>query len=182
MEPLAAMTTSRTTRDSKSGRGFTLIELCVVLVLIAIALAIAIPRYGGFMTRGTLRSETRRLASAARYLSHEASRTGKTHYLNFDPRRGRYWVTIDTGAARAVEERTQLAGSYTLPDGVRIADMLVVERGLRKHGRHQIGFYPRGESDEAIVRFSNMNKSRFYSLHIKPYGRYEVYDYYYKGK
>ena len=50
------MTISRTT---SARRGFTLIELAVALLIVALVVAIALPRYGGMLTRGGLRSEAR---------------------------------------------------------------------------------------------------------------------------
>ena len=167
--------------------GFTLIELGVVLCLLAIVLTIVIPRYGGFLMRGTTRSEARRLSATARYLSNEASRSGKTHYLNFDLRKDRYWVTVQTGKARAVKESTHLSRTHTLPEGIHIKDVVVHGRGKKSSGSQRVAFYPKGENDEAIVHFSRntsrgYGKKQFYSLHIKPYsGRCKMYDYYYKG-
>ncbi len=163
-------------------RGFTLIELIIVLVLLGIFLGIVIPRYGGFLLRGTMRSESRRLAAVARYLSDEASRSGVPHYLNFDLGKDTYWITVDKGGRKAVDLSTHLSRSYTLSDGVRFKDVQVYRRGKKSHGKQRIGFYSKGEVDEAIIHFSDFGKENFYSLHVKPFnGSCDIYDYYYKG-
>lgn len=175
-------TTSPTTRSRHVAGGFTLIELCVVLVLVGVVLALVIPRYGGFLTRGSMRSEARRLAALVRYLRHEASRSGKVHYLSFDVGRDEYSVSVDEGKGRAAEDLTQLAKPHVLAEGIRFRDVTVYGRGQKSEGRQLVAFTPRGESDEAIVHFSDYGKDRFCSLHIKPYnGRSDIYDYYYKG-
>jgi Tfp pilus assembly protein FimT len=152
------------------------------MVLIAVVLALVLPRYGGILIRGGMRSEARRLAAAVRYLRHEASRTDKTHYLTFDLSTDSYAVTIDEGKGRPVEESTHLAKAHVLAEGIRFKDVMVYKRGQRSEGKQVVGFYPKGESDEAIVHFSDYAKGRFCTLHIKPYnGRSDIYDYYYKG-
>lgn len=175
------MTTSPTTRDSR--RGFTLIELCVVLVLVAILLTIALPRYGGFFIRGTLRSEARRIAALARYLSNESRRSGLVHYINFDVGHDEYWVTVDAGRAKATGSTAPLAEARVLPEGIRFRDVTVLGVGRKSLGVQRIAFRPRGENDEAIVHLSNYAKNRLYSLHLKPYhGKTEIFDYYYTGQ
>lgn len=153
----------------------------MVLVLVALVLTITLPRYGGMLTRGTLRSEARRLSAAARYLSSEAARTGRTHYLNFDVGKDTYWVTADEGGARPVEQTAPLAEPYTLTDGFLFRDVTVPGKGRKSRGTQRIGFFAHGENDEAIVHLADYAKKRTYSLHLKPYGgRTEIYDHYYK--
>lgn len=174
--------TSPTTQSRSPARGFTLIELCVVLVIISLILAIAIPRYGGFMTRGTMRSEARRLAALVRYLSSEASRSRNVYHLNFALDEGRYWVTVAGGRGRPAEVRTHLTKPRPLPEGIKFKDVAIVGRAGKSRGRNMVAFYPKGESDEAIVHFSDYGGKQFYSLHIKPYsGRSVIYAYYFKG-
>jgi len=153
-----------------------------VLVLIGVILVVVMPRYGGILTRGSMRSEARRLAALVRYLRHEAARTGRVHYLNFEVGRDEYWVSVGEGRGRAAEEATQLAKPHVLAEGVRFKDVTVYGRGKKSEGKQAVGFFPRGESDEAIVHFSDYAKGRFCTLHIKPYSaRSDIYDYYYEG-
>jgi len=176
------MMTSPTTQNKRSSRGFTLIELCVVLVIISVILALAFPRYGGFLTRGSMRSEARRLAAMARYLSSESSRQRRVHYLNFDVDKDTYWVTVDEGKGRPVQESTHLTRPRTLPGGIRFKDVTVFAVRKKNAMRRRVAFYPGGENDEALIHFSDYGKDRFFTLHIKPYnGHCALYDDYFKG-
>jgi hypothetical protein len=130
-----------------------------------------------------MRSEARRLAAVARYLSHEASRTGQTHYLNIGVRKNEYWVTVASGRRRAREESTIMTRRYALADNIRFKDVVVYAGGKKQQGTQVIGFYPKNTNDEAIIHFAGARGDKSaYSLHIKPYaGRSKMYDYYYRG-
>lgn len=142
----------------------------MVLVIIALALAIVLPRYGGMLTRGSVRSEARRLAATARYLSSEAARTGRVHYLNFDVGKDTYWVTVDEGAGKPVKTSTALARPHLLAEGILIRDVEVVGRGRRGRGTQRIGFFARGENEEAVVSLGDYSRRSSCSIHLKPYG------------
>ncbi len=173
--------TSPTTRRTEPWHGFTLVELCVVLVIVGLVLAVVTPRFGAMLTRGTLRSEARRLSAAARHLSGEAARTGKPHYLNIDVGKDAYWVTVDEGRGRPAEPSDPLAAAYVLSEGVRFKDVAVAGRGGRAGGVQRIGFFRRGENDEAVIHLSDNARRRNISVHLKPYGgRTAIHDYYYK--
>lgn len=176
------MTISQTTKSNRTRRAFTLIELCVVLVLIAVLVTIALPHYGGFLTRGSMRSEARRMAALARYLSSEARRSGLVHQLNFDVGHDEYWVTVNAGKAKPVDATSPLAEPRVLAEGIRFKDVMVLGVGQKSMGVQRVAFYPTGENDEAIVHLTDYDKKLSYSLHIKPYnGRTESFDYYYRG-
>ena len=58
-------------KSSSSERGFTLIELAVVMFVIGLIMTIAMPYFGSLQS-SQMRSEARRLASRANYLYQEA--------------------------------------------------------------------------------------------------------------
>ncbi|MEJ2744779.1 MAG: hypothetical protein P8123_03695, partial [bacterium] len=141
-----------------------------------------IPRYTGFMTRGTMRSEARRIAAMVRYLSRESCRTGNVYYLDFNVDKDIYGVAVAAVRGRPLQEDTQLTRPRLLPDGIRFKDVAILWRAGKSKLRQTVAFYPKGENDEAIVHLSDYGKKQFYSLHIKPYaGRSTIYDYYFKG-
>ena len=73
------------TRFKKTARGFTLIELIVVIALIAILTAIAVPSYQTFMVRSRLKGAARQVMSDlmnARMMAVSQNQKVKVHVEN----------------------------------------------------------------------------------------------------
>src|SRR5271170_1044334 len=77
---------------SRMNSGFTLLELAVVMFVMGLIMMIALPYING-LKGSELRSEVRRLASRANYLSQEASAQKVMLRLSFDLNNNRYFVT-----------------------------------------------------------------------------------------
>jgi prepilin-type N-terminal cleavage/methylation domain-containing protein len=128
------------TRDSserrpRSARGFTLIELALVLVIVAILLSFVTPR---LMELGQARreSDAHRLAALLGYLHDEASLRGRTFRLRLDLDEARYEVAAAPPASASanpeqgdaereefVEEWAPLARSASLAAGVGLGSV-----------------------------------------------------------
>ncbi len=76
------------TPDSK---GFTLIELAVVIVVLGIMLALTIPRLGE-LGGANLKRSARHLTGTIRFLKDEAEAKKAVYRLRFDIQEGRYWA------------------------------------------------------------------------------------------
>ncbi len=74
-------------RTSRAGifnrRGFTILELVVVLFVVSIIAAIVLPSFAGF-GEGKLKSEAREIASVLRYLNDSAASRKESFPLKFD--------------------------------------------------------------------------------------------------
>ena len=77
----ARMPTSRA--GTSNSRGFTLLELIVVLFVVSLIAAIVLPSFSGF-GEGKLKSEARELASILRYMNDSAVSRKETFPLKFD--------------------------------------------------------------------------------------------------
>jgi general secretion pathway protein H len=74
-------------------RGFTLIELAMVIVVLGIMISLVIPALGE-MTGANLRRSARHLTSMSRFLRDEAEATKKVYRLRFDITGGHYWAEV----------------------------------------------------------------------------------------
>src|SRR5258708_38931774 len=79
-------------RSPRWSRGFTLLELAVVMFIMGLVMLIAMPYFGG-LHRTQLKSEARRLAGRSNYLYEEAGAQKVLLRLTFDLDRNRYIVT-----------------------------------------------------------------------------------------
>jgi type II secretion system protein H len=99
-----------------SRRGFTLIELIVVMVLLTVAVGIAAPRLSAFFKGRALDSEARRVLALTRYAQDRAASEGIPVLLWFDTQNGKYGVRAD----RSFEEADRSEVRFDVVDGLRI--------------------------------------------------------------
>ncbi len=144
----------------KTGRrGFTLLELAVVLLIIGLVMAIAMPRFGAFQS-AELRSESRRLAARSHSLYEEAGAQKVLMRLNVDLNRSTYFVTrLDPLSARPSFslEKGPAGGIVTMPNDVRFRDVWVEGAGLFRSGIVGFEFYPSGTADAAVIHLRDRN-------------------------
>ena len=67
-----------------NNRGFTLVELVMVMLVIGIVAAITMPRVGGMLDRQNMRRTINVVRGSARYLQARAALTKRTYRLTFD--------------------------------------------------------------------------------------------------
>src|SRR3954468_14738547 len=82
-------------------RGFTLLELILVLVIMSIALAMAAPSLKGWSRGGKLRDAGEQFLALTRYALAQSAAESRVYRLNVDVQGGRYWLTAADGAAFA---------------------------------------------------------------------------------
>ncbi len=168
---------TRATRNHAAfGRGFTLLELAVVMFLMALIMLIALP-YLGSLQPALMRSEARRLASRANYLYQEAGAQKVLIRLTFDLDNNGYYVTrLDPFAARPVfmPEGGPAGVRVIMPVGVRIRDVWVEGVGAVNRGQVSTQFYPSGYVDATVVHLTDANGEVF-TLAIDPFtGRVSI--------
>ncbi len=82
---------------SRNSRGFTLIELILVLGLLAGVMAIAAPALSRFFSGRALQEETRRFLALARYGSNQAINEGTPMVLWIETELGEYGLRPERG-------------------------------------------------------------------------------------
>lgn len=83
--------------NHRNSRGFTLIELILVLGLLAAVLAIAAPSLSRFFSGRSLQEETRRFLALTQYGGNQAVNEGVPMVLWIEPKLGEYGLRPETG-------------------------------------------------------------------------------------
>jgi type II secretion system protein H len=162
MEPMAwpaAKETTVTLRVGIDDRGFSLIELILVLVVLGVSSLIVIPNVNRGMRAQQLRKTALELAAVARDLRSRALYGGIPQQLVLDQEENRYVVARN----REIQ----------LPPNVRFAE---IEGGetLDRRSRRFL-FFPNGSALPGRVSLSLGDSSPAYSIRFEPLtGRIEV--------
>lgn len=83
--------------NCRNSRGFTLMELILVLGLLAAVLAIAAPSLSRFFSGRSLQEETRRFLALTQYGGNQAVNEGIPMVLWIEPKLGEYGLRPETG-------------------------------------------------------------------------------------
>lgn len=154
-------TSTRATSDVARERGFTLIELSLVLLILGIILSFAVPR---LLDLGAARldASARRLGGTISYLHDEASLRGTTYRLRMDLDRATYAVEtrMPAGSRETDTEKTfqdvwdPLVKPTVLPDEV-FFDRVELPTGTHGSGTTHISFVPEGELGDFTIRLAS---------------------------
>lgn len=131
----------------RTSRGFTLLELLVVLALAGLILALVLPRLGGGLATLSVRTASRQVAALLRSARTQAVVERRTVTVTVDPRRGLLEVEASPGAPAP----RRLA----LPEGIGLA---VLDAPARSDRAVRIRFSPRGGSDGGALGVSGAGR------------------------
>jgi type II secretion system protein H len=97
-------------RIASSQRGFTLVELMVVLIIIGITTSVMVAEMHGTFEETLLRGVGRKVMDACDVASNRAIATHRTHLLKIDSRGGRFMIE-SRGATSEDQQGIDLAGA-----------------------------------------------------------------------
>jgi prepilin-type N-terminal cleavage/methylation domain-containing protein len=129
-----------------SEKGYTLIELAVVVVLISLFLALSIPRFQYAMVTDDLKTTTRKIIGLVNGLRNEAIREQKSYVFQ----------------ALARE------GAFKFPQGVRILDIWRRGKGKKVDGEAAIRFSKKGYVEQTVIHLGSED-GREFTLELSPF-------------
>ncbi len=152
-------------------RGYTLIELAVVILVLGIVFMVAAPRLTPLLTETKLEASARQLATFCRYANAQAVLTKINLALNIDVDGGEYWLTTfveeeTTGFFQQsknleeIEITADLLRRRRLPETVIFQDVDLSETGYADRGTVVVDFTPVGATQEALIHLRSKNGSQ----------------------
>jgi general secretion pathway protein H len=170
----------------RNHRGFTLLELIVVLVIISLMSALVVPKLAGPMSNLDLKTASKKISASLRYLRSHAAAEKATYVALFDFDKNRL-VIINSPIPASVKgdfqinnreafDGTQVESpdngkdrpggfkTYNLPDGVKLAKG-VSREGDVNSGLFRIFFFPSGGSSGGEITVAN-ERGRQYKINV----------------
>ncbi len=159
-------------------RGFTLIELTVVIALSGLVALLVIPRFYEGLFSGGMKSAIRELSLVIEALRSESSMTRRPHRLYFDLKKGAYWPAVMEGSGEFVRISTSILSERHLPKGISFRDIVSPKEGKIREGESSMNFLPSGVTDEMAIHLES-KEGEVYTLMVMPLtGRMRIYDRY----
>lgn len=144
-------------------RGFTLLELLVVLAIIGAGTLLVVPQAGKGLDALRLKATARQLASVFRQARLVAISEQRVAVVGLDLSRAEYWLAV-TVSERA---REAVRTTYALPGSVRVSAQPVGEATSRERGVVRFVFFPRGGAYGGQVWLEG-EKGRRYGVLVDP--------------
>jgi type II secretory pathway pseudopilin PulG len=157
-------------------KGYTFIELTVVIFLIGLTLVLTVPRFRYAMLTDELKANVRKMVGKIRELRTEAIREQKTYKLCFDLESNRFWIesTDMTDEERALAYEK----AFWLPGGVRILDVWFKARGKKVEGKAEIYLTKKGYIEPSAIHLG-AEDGREFTIVLRPFlGKVKVFDKY----
>lgn len=156
-------------------RGFTLLEILIVLLIISAALLWVAPRLSSFQAQD-LPWTARHLSGWIRHVADSASMTHRTFRLHYQIDAGRYWTTLLSEGGAETEPTDPLMRQQTLPHGIVFDDVVTAGRGKISAGETVTEVAPFGV-EKTWIHLRAADKR--WSLSVHPLtGRVTVFDRY----
>jgi len=162
-------------------KGFTLIELAVVIFLISLMLFMAAPRVRDAFMNDSLKTVARRIIGAVNELRRDAVREQLDYVLHLDLNNRLLWTYSSDMTPEKKEQRKEKA--YRFPDGVRILDVYYGEGrknsygeghlegqpsgGKQNQGEASVTFFRKGYTEPAVIHLAK--GERVFTLIFQPF-------------
>lgn len=133
---------------NKRWRGFTLVEILLVVVIMAVIAVLAVPDFSRTYKGIELRKTADDLAYRARYAQSYAITKNTPARLEFDPSFTQYWLTRRSGDDAAQDTFIRLTG--------RLGGITNIPRDIQvsfEEGNSSLDFYPDGTMDRRRIHF-----------------------------
>lgn len=167
---MAKTAVKATMQISKAGisgnRGFSLIEIAMVLFIFSILMAAAAPRLTSFLSSSKLETSVSRLATYLEHIRDEAIYKKKVLIVRCLIEEASFSVYIAGGE----EERGVLMKPLDFPEEIRVTDIHIPGKEKKSVGEALISFFPGGMADSALIHIKD-DTDKEITLELSPLSR-----------
>ena len=153
---------------SQNSKGYTLIELIVVVILVGLMIGLTVPRFQYAILTDDLKTTTRKMIGMIKGLRNEAVREHKDYVLHFDLESNRFW--IDSTDMSEEERAMASAEASPFPEGVRVMDVWSRGKGKTMTGETAILFNKKGYVTQSVIHLGSED-GREFTLVLSPFLR-----------
>jgi len=136
-------------------RGFTLIEMVIVMVILGLSITLVTPYLSRFSRTVELRASAKKISGILRYYRSEAIQQGKVYQVLFDSNLREVRIQ-----SRERTEEKALKNRYPLPAGVQIKE-LNIPAPQYPEDFPAIEFYPSGGSNGGSILLDSPDRKGF---------------------
>ena len=147
-------------------KGFTLIELIVVISLISIMLFFAIPRFQSNVLSDSSKEVSRWILLKIPYLKERAVREKKRYILHVNFDSNSFLISSEIALKEALQPEEM--NGYKLPEDIKRLDVIYPDQEKISVGQADIYFNEKGYSNKAMIHLENDDNERF-SFLIEPF-------------
>lgn len=131
-------------------RGFTLIEIIVVIAIIGLISGVLIPRLPD-VTASQLKSTARKLASIITYTYDRAAATQNVYRITFDIEKNSYYLSYLNPERQFEQTEISFVKATRLPKTMSISKMVTATKGTVISGEAYIHFFPSGYVEQSVI-------------------------------
>jgi general secretion pathway protein H len=156
-------------------RGFTLIEIAVVLAIIGMVLMLVLPRLPSSDSEN-LKISARTLASTIRYIQDRAATGRTTYYLRLEPGTDVVRVMEATADGSEREPDDPLLRKRSVKEGIVVADVVIPRLGKITDGQIRLDVGAGGLRDFVVIHLGTADTAFWTVMAFPASGKVKVYE------
>ncbi len=150
-------------------RGFSLIELVIVLILVSLSLALVAPSFSRVAKRIELKGTAQRISGILRYFRSESIAQGKVYQVLFDLNLREIRIeSLESGEENeggGKPDQSMARRSYLLPEGLLIREIDIPSPG-NVSDVPAIEFYPNGGTNGGSILLEARDQKGGYRIKV----------------
>jgi prepilin-type N-terminal cleavage/methylation domain-containing protein len=151
----------------KQRRGFTLIELSIVVFIMAILMAVSLPFFVRSFNSASVSEMARKFVTACQFARLQAVLRHDRATMHIDLDRQTIWITqnVHTEDGDMPDQQLRI---IEVPNRVFLLAAQQAEESIVRHGQVDIIFYPNGTCDGGALLINGVNKGDALTVMIDP--------------